>query len=995
MKDGLYSPLYEHDSCGVGFVVNVNGKPDHKIVQDGVTILKNLAHRGALGGDLKTGDGAGMIVQIPHDFFLKVLKEAGFTLPEKGNYGVGFLFLPQQKEKRNEAKNIIKEVIKEEGAKLLGFRVVPVEPDCLGEMAREVMPFMEQVFIICPPLVGAKLERKLYLIRKAVEKAASKKKYSIDDFYIPSFSSRTIVYKGMFVAPQFESFFPDLADKDFKSAIALIHQRYSTNTFPSWPLAQPFRYLAHNGEINTLRGNANKMNARESTFSSDLFGKDIKKLFPVIVPGGSDSAMLDNGFELLVSAGRTLEHSMMMMIPEAFGTKYHISADKRAFYEYHAAIMEPWDGPAAVAFTNGTKVGAILDRNGLRPARYVITRKGKVVMASEVGVLDIPPEDVLEKGRLAPGKMILVDTLLKRVRKDNEIKAAVSRQKPYRRWLEKNRIELKGLFQAPGPVEVKTGSLLTRQKIFGFTLEELNMIITPMAENAQEPVSSMGDDEAPAVLSDRPQGLTRYFKQLFAQVTNPPIDPYRENLVMSLMSFIGRERNLLDETPRHCHQLKLPHPVLTNEDMIKLKNADIEGLKTVVIPMVFDVNKKEKGLEQALERLCVSAEEKVDEGCSIVIISDKGIDRDRAPIPSLLASAAVHHHLVRRSKRHLTGLIVETGEAKNVMDFATLIGFGASAVNPYLSFETLAQLKEKNDLSDDLTLESAIENYITAIKKGLLKIMSKMGVSTIRSYRGAQIFEAIGLSSDLINKYFPNTPSRIEGVGLGIIAKETLLRHKNAFNDEASGNDILDSGGHYHYRRFSEKHLLTSDAIVFIQKAIKENDYGLYKQFAALINEQSKNLCTLRGLFKFKSAKEVPLEEVESVESIIKRFVSSAMSFGSISKEAHETIAIAMNRLGAASNSGEGGEDEERYKPLPGGDSMMSAVKQVASGRFGVNSSYLINSRELQIKMAQGAKPGEGGQLPGHKVNEVIAKVRYSTPGVMLISPPPHHDIYS
>ncbi len=857
------------------------------------------------------------------------------------------------------------------------------------------MPFMKQIFVKFKDLSHDHLERKLYVLRKCIEKAVSKKKYSIDEFYIPSFSCRTIVYKGMFVAPQFESFFPDLADTDFISALALVHQRYSTNTFPSWPLAQPFRYIAHNGEINTLRGNMNKMNAREATLSSKLFGSDIKKLFPVIVPGGSDSGSFDNAYELLVSAGRSVEHSMIMMVPEAFGVKYHISTDKRNFYEYHAAIMEPWDGPAAIAFTDGIKIGAVLDRNGLRPGRYVVTKDGKAVLASEVGVLDITPENVLEKGRLSPGKMLLIDTSVGRVIKDNEIKASVSRQKPYRRWLEKNKIELKGLFQTPGTVKVPKESLITKQRVFGYNLEEIKMIITPMAENSQEPIGSMGDDESPGILSKRPQMMTRYFKQLFAQVTNPPIDPYRENLVMSLMSFIGKEKNLLEESPLHCHQLKLSHPVLSNEDMERLRNIDIKGFRSAIIPIVFNPEKGSNGLEDALTAICKEAEKRVNEKYSLIILSDRDIHKDKACIPVLLASSAIHHHLIKKGKRHLTGIVLETGEAHSVMDFAILIGFGASAVNPYLVFETLADLKEKNKLKKDMTLEEAIENYITAVKKGLLKIMSKMGVSTIRSYKGAQIFEAIGLNTKLINKYFPGTPSRIEGIGIKELAKETIMRHKDAFIKDADDEKNLDSGGHYHYRRFSEKHLFTPEAVIYIQKAIKDNDYEIYKKYSSTIDNQSENLFTLRGLFKFKNSKSIPIDQVENVELIVKRFVSSAMSFGSISKEAHESIAIAMNRLGAQSNSGEGGESEERFNPLPNGDLKMSKVKQVASGRFGVTSNYLIHSQELQIKMAQGAKPGEGGQLPGHKVNKIIAEVRNSTPGVMLISPPPHHDIYS
>ncbi|MBN2408060.1 MAG: glutamate synthase large subunit, partial [Elusimicrobia bacterium] len=991
-KFGLYDRMNEHDSCGVGFIVNINGKRAHQIVTDGITILKNLEHRGALGGDLKTGDGAGMLVQIPHEFFEKKTEELECRLPEKGRYGVGFIFLPRDRKKREAVTKQITATAKKEGAELIGWRDVPVQPEYLGEIARESMPFMKQMFVQYPEAEGEGLERKLYVLRRCMENEVYSKGFDIEDFYISSFSGKVIVYKGMFVAPQFESFYPDLTDRDFKSAFALVHQRYSTNTFPSWPLAQPFRYIAHNGEINTLRGNVNYMKAREGTLSSVHFGEDIKKLIPVVNPSGSDSAMFDNTFELITMAGRSIEHTMMMMIPEAFGPRYHISADKRAFYEYHSAFMEPWDGPAAIAFTDGTKIGATLDRNGLRPARYVITRSGKAVLASEMGVLDISPEDILEKGRLAPGKMIMVDTGIGRVMKDNEIKASVSRRKQYRRWLEENKIELKGLLQPPGPVNADKESLIIKQRAFGYTLEDLNMIIQPMARNAQEPIGSMGNDEALTVLSERPQLLTRYFKQLFAQVTNPPIDPYRESLVMSLMSFIGRERNLLEETPGHCSQLKLMHPILTNEDMDKLINFNYTGFKTCIVPMLFDPDGGRNGLQDSLGKLCSSVEKLIDEGYSIAVMSDREISPDRAPIPPLLAVSAVNNYLINVSKRHLVGLVIQTGEAREVMDFATLIGFGASAVNPYLAFETISEMKEKEPEFEDMKLETAIDNYISAVKKGLLKIMSKMGVSTIRSYKGAQIFEAVGLNSDFLGEYFPGVSSRVEGVGLDVIAKETLMRHRGAFS---SSPGMLDSGGHYYYRNSSEKHFLTPEAIVLLQKAVREGDRDVYRKYSSVINDYSRNLCTLRGLLKFKKGNAVPIDEVEPVSSIVGRFVSSAMSYGSISKEAHETIAIAMNRLGARSNSGEGGEDEQRYNPLPGGEDLMSRVKQVASARFGVNSNYLAHAEELQIKMAQGAKPGEGGQLPGHKVDKIIAKVRHSTPGVMLISPPPHHDIYS
>jgi len=994
---GLYDPQYEHDSCGVGFVANIDGTPSHDIIIDGLTILKNLVHRGAVGGDLKTGDGAGLLFQIPHALFERTCAKQGITLPVPGTYGVGFLFLPQQQDERQDIERRITALITEQSGTVLGWRDVPVMPDCLGDMARATMPCLRQIFISVAGHAGDTLERTLYLMRKSIERYAIENQIPLDSFSIPSFSARTITYKGMLDGPALHRFYQDLSDPLCTSALAVIHQRYSTNTFPSWPLAQPFRYIAHNGEINTLRGNINKMRAREATLASPLFGDDLKKLFPIIMPGGSDSAMFDNVLELLVAGGRSLEHALMMMIPEAFGPAYHISTDKRAFYEYHAAIMEPWDGPAAVAFTDGRKVGAMLDRNGLRPARYYITRRGKIVMASEVGVLDIDPIEILEKGRLAPGKMLLVDTEKKRVLKDNEIKALVARHKPYRHWLEQNKIELKGLLQVQSPHAQGAPELLMQHlKAFGYTFEEIDKVILPTVINAQEPVSSMGNDEALAVLSERPRLLYDYFKQLFAQVTNPPIDPYRESLVMSLMSFTGRERNLLDETPEHCRQLKLSHPILSNDDMAKLRSVNIPDYRIVEIPILFPRTSDREGLQKALDDLCHCVAAAICDGASLVIMTDRGICPDRAGIPALLALSCVHQYLVRTGKRHLAGIIMETGEARDVMHIATLIGFGANGVNPYLVFELIAHLKNQGRLPATLTVEAAFENYITALKKGILKIMSKMGIATIRSYRGAQLFEAIGLDSSLIETYFCGTPSRIGGIGLSEIATETLLRYERAFDPAARPDgEPLPSGGSIHYRKNSERHVLTPEAIVSVQRAVREGSYEHYRRFADTINNHSRNLCTLRGLFTFKPQNPVPLDEVEPVESIVKRFVVSAMSFGSISKEAHETIAIAMNRLGAASNSGEGGEDEIRYLPLPNGDSAMSKIKQVASGRFGVTSNYLVHASELQIKMAQGAKPGEGGQLPGHKVSDIIARVRHATPGVMLISPPPHHDIYS
>jgi glutamate synthase (NADPH) large chain len=994
-REGLYDPFFEHDACGVGFVANVDGQQTHQIVANGITILKNLVHRGAVGGDSCTGDGAGMLVQVPHAFFTREAARLGFSLPAEGGYGAAMLFLPRDAQRRGRARTLFETAIAAAGGTLIGWRDVPVNPELLGELAADSMPHVSQAFTSFPGLVDAALERRLYMARKRVESAALADGFSMEELYVNSFSCRTIVYKGMFVAPQLESFYPDLTDADFRSALAVIHQRYSTNTFPSWALAQPFRLIAHNGEINTLRGNINKMNAREKTMSSALFGDDIARLRPVIQSGQSDSGIFDNVLELLVQGGRSLEHSLMMMVPEAFGPRYHMSEDKRAFYEYHASIMEPWDGPASISFSDGVKVGAILDRNGLRPARWVVTRSGLVVLASEVGVLDIPPEDVLQKGRLAPGKMFLVDTGQKRIVYDNEVKSTVSRRKPYRRWLEANRIDLKGLFQVPGPVRFDRASLLEKQWVFGYTLEDVTMILQPMVENAQEPISSMGNDQSLAVLSPRPQLLYNYFKQLFAQVTNPPIDPYRENLVMSLMSFVGRERNLLDETPEHARQVKLPHPILSNDDLAKLRTLDVGGYRSCVIPMLFPVADGDPGLEKAIAVLCARAEARVDAGDTMLILTDRDVDAAHAPIPALLATSALHHHLTRAKKRHLTALVIETAEAREVMHFATLMGFGASAINPYLAIETIADLKERGRLSASLTLETAIEQYITAVKKGLLKVMSKMGVSTIRSYKSAQIFEAVGLAPELVQAYFPGTPSRIGGVGIGVIAHEALCRHAAAYSRTPAQREERDSGGAVHYRVNGEGHRLSPQAIALLQRAVREGSAELYRQYAALINDESRVLCTLRGLFAFSPGTPVPLDEVEPVDSIVKRFVTSAMSMGSISREAHEAMAVAMNRLGAASNSGEGGEDAARYAPLPNGDSARSAIKQVASARFGVTSHYLVNARELQIKMAQGAKPGEGGQLAGLKVDADIARVRHSTPGVTLISPPPHHDIYS
>ncbi len=994
--NGFYDPRREHDACGVGFVASIRGEKSHEIVRDAIRALCNLEHRGAIGGDMKTGDGAGLLVQVPHAF---LAKSVDFPLPEPGTYGAGFLFLPREAGEAERARLLVERVAAREGAEVLGWREVPVRPDCLGEQARDEMPSFWQVFVRLPSVAADGLERGLYVLRKCLEKEARAAGWDLDQFYIPSFSSRTMVYKGMFVSTQFLTFYPDLQDEDFTSAVALFHQRYSTNTFPSWYLAHPYRYIAHNGEINTLRRNVNNMNAREASMASDLFGGEIEKIKPVVNPTMSDSAIFDNVLELLVMGGRSLDHSLIMMVPEAFGSAYHISQDKRAFFEYHAAIMEPWDGPAAVAFCDGEQVGAMLDRNGLRPGRYVITRSGRVILASETGVLDVEPEDILEKGRLAPGKMFMVDLRRGRVIKDNEIKSAISRRQPYRHWLEKNRIELAGLLGVPRPVRTDPAALAVAQRAFGYSLEGLKLLVAPMVENSQEPVGSMGNDASLAVLSKEPQLLFSYFKQLFAQVTNPPIDPYRENLVMSLMSFVGRERNLLSETPEHCRQLKLAHPVLTNDDMEMLRTSAIKDFRVCTVPILFPANEAPGALERALASVCREVEARIDEGFSLVILSDRGVGPDKAAIPSLLAVSAVHHYLVRQGKRHLSGLVIESGEPQEVHHFAALIGFGASGINPYLVFDTIPDLQAKGYVSSRFTQQQAIENYITAVKKGLLKVMSKMGISTLRSYRGSQIFEAVGLGRELIDRYFTGTPSLVGGIGIAEVEKEKLAIHRRGFDGAAAapphGEYTLRSGGLYAHRSDSERHLFSPEAIALLQKATREGSYEVFKRYTATVNDTSRNLCTLRALFRFKPGEPVPIEEVEPVDSIVKRFVTSAMSFGSISKEAHETLAAAMNRLGARSNSGEGGEDERRFVPGADGENLNSRVKQVASARFGVNSYYLVSADELQIKIAQGAKPGEGGQLPGHKVDEVIARVRHSTPGVGLISPPPHHDIYS
>lgn len=997
-KTGLYDFANEHDACGVGFVVNINGSKSHEIVEKGVRVLMKLQHRGAVGGDNATGDGAGMLMQIPDEFFRSPAAKLSFKLPPPGEYGVGMIFLPLEKDLAEPCVKAIGDAVKSEGLSLLGWREVPVDPSCLGRQAFESRPHIMQVFIGkgSQEMDADTFERRLYIARRNAGRIVPQRTPEVGEaFYIPSMSCRTIVYKGLLLAQQIPLFYPDLTVTEFKSALALVHQRYSTNTFPTWRLAHPFRYLAHNGEINTLRGNINQMRAREKSFKSAFFPEeDIKKLLPVIQEGQSDSACLDNAFEFFNTTGRSMPHTAMMLIPQAWGEKYNIGKDLKGFFEYHAGLMEPWDGPAAVAFSNGKAIGAILDRNGLRPARYTITRDGFMVLASEAGVLDIPSSNVKRKGRLSPGQMIYVDIEKKRVLFDPEIKMNVARQRPYRRWVEENKILLDGLFDSVPPPKVDKDSLWRRQTLFGFTREDVNIILAPMIKNGEEPSGSMGNDAALAVLSEKPQLLFSYFKQLFAQVTNPPIDPIREELVMSLTVFIGNKRNILHETSENAHLVKLKCPVLTNEDLERIRSARLPTFKAATFRMQFPDGGSGAALKEALEKLTSSIERAVLEGYSVIVLSDKGLDDGHAPIPSLLATAAVHHHLIRRGIRTSTGLLVETGEAREVMHFALLLGYGATAVNPYLTFETVADMVQEG-VVPDIDAVHAMEHYIKAVNKGILKVMSKMGISTLRSYRGAQIFEAVGLNSMVIDEYFSGTASRIEGIGLDVIAAEANERSRKARHPKPGSLKMLDTGGQYQFREGEERHLWTPESISKLQLSTRANDYSLYKDYASLINDQAKHLCTLRGLFKFKDCKPVPLSEVEPASSIVKRFVTGAMSFGSLSKEVHETLAIAMNRLGASSNSGEGGEDPARYIPLPNGDSLCSMTKQVASGRFGVTIEYLSNCREIQIKIAQGAKPGEGGQLPGHKVDKVIAKVRHSTPGVTLISPPPHHDIYS
>jgi glutamate synthase (NADPH/NADH) large chain len=997
-NEGLYETRCEHDACGIGAVVNINGTRDHSIIEYGKQILINLTHRGAAGSDETTGDGAGILFQIPHEFLVNECDERGISLREPSHYGVGMIFGSKDVELRGKCDRILEESLAYYGLKTLGWRDVPTSSGCLGKIALEAEPSIKQVFVDGAGHEGEELERRLFMARKRAERLVSEQfGQDAEDFYVVSLSCRTVCYKGMFMAWQLFAYYPDLADERVKSALAIVHQRYSTNTFPNWRLAQPFRCIAHNGEINTLSGNRNSMKAREPKMSSPVFGDDLADLLPVLMPGGSDSACFDNVLELLVQAGRSMPHAMMMMIPEAFGVKYHISTDKRAFYEYHSSFMEPWDGPAAMLFTDGRIVGGTLDRNGLRPCRYVVTTDGLAIIGSEAGVVEFPPEKIRVKGRLRPGRMFLVDTAEGRIISDNEIKSKIARQKPYRRWLDENRIELRGLFDAPKLVKSDPETIAQRMRAFGYTREELKMILTPMAAHGQEPVGSMGNDTPLAVLSDKPKLLFNYFKQLFAQVTNPAIDPLREGLVMSLMTFTGRKPNLLAETPQHCRQLKLPHPILTSEDLDRLRSVHRADFRVVTVPALFDADAARPGeaLRRGLDELIAAVERAVKDGAMFAILSDRDVSESKAPIPSLLATAAVHHAMLNKGLRHEAGLIIESGEPREVMHFCLLCGYGANAINPYMAFESLDELKRQGELGAEIEPVQVADNYIAAVKKGILKTMSKMGISTLRSYAGAQLFEAIGLDREVVDTCFTGTSSRIRGVGLEGIARETLSRHQAAFGPRLPEVMDLDFGGEYHFRQAGERHLWNPTTVSKLQHAVQNNDVASYAAYAKAVNDQSKALCTLRGLFEFVPGASVPLEQVEPAVEIVKRFCTGAMSHGSISKEAHECLAIAMNRLGGMSNTGEGGEDPARYIPGPNGDSKSCGIKQVASARFGVTINYLANAKELQIKIAQGAKPGEGGQLPGHKVTEEIAQLRYSTPGVTLISPPPHHDIYS
>lgn len=997
-QKGLYTPELEHDACGVGCVVNLNGEKAHSVVRDALTMLTNMEHRGATGSDPETGDGAGILVQMPHEFFKNELEEFAISLPKEGSYGVGMVFFPVLQEVREECRKVLNLCARKLGFNLLGYRLVPVNGRVPGHEAKAVEPYIEQVFVqpVDTSISNDELERKLFVLRNLVSNEIKKEVAGENGaFYIASLSSRTIIYKGQLKTEQLEQYYYDLHHPDFKSALAIIHSRFSTNTFPNWKLAQPFRYIGHNGEINTIRGNVNKMKSKEALMSSALFTEEeMQWLIPVTQPDNSDSANLDAMVELLTLAGRPLPHVMMMLVPEAWQDNPQMDPDRKAFYKYHAAIMEPWDGPAALFFTDGNQIGATLDRNGLRPARYCITSKGQLIMASEAGALQVDPKDVIKRGRLQPGKMMLADLSLNKVYDDDEVKALVCKDKPYFEWIRQNRIKLR---LRPNPQvalqEINPEEFRQKQKAYGYTAEDLKMLVQPMADTGKEPIGSMGADAPLAVLSEQSQHVANYFKQFFAQVSNPPIDPIRERLVMSLFTRLGESLNILDESPAHTRQIHISQPVLSHEDYNKIIHLGNEGFTHQTLDATFSI--KEKGaLQNSLDEICKLAEDAIEKGNKILIISNRAISSQRAAIPSLLAVGAVHHYLIHKRIRTKIGLVVEAGDAWETHHFATIIGYGASAVYPYLAYDSIKLMYDQGKLDTDLPIEHYNGNFIQAVGNGLLKILSKMGISTLQSYQGAQIFECLGFSQEVIYKCFKGTTSRLEGLTFEDLEKECMAKHNSAYPNQKT-TTMLETGGYFQWRRNGESHLLSPQVIHYLQKSTRLGDYKLYQEYSKTLRENQKSVITLRNLFEFRKRQSVPLEEVEPVENILKRFATGAMSFGSISHEAHSTLAIAMNRIGGKSNSGEGGEDDARYIIKENGDSERSAVKQVASGRFGVTSHYLTNADEIQIKVAQGAKPGEGGQLPGHKVDKWIAKVRYSTPGVGLISPPPHHDIYS
>jgi len=993
---GLYDPQHEHDACGVGFICHIKGQPSHQIVTDALQMLHNMDHRGGCGCEANSGDGAGLMVGMPDSFFRRECKKLGFTLPPQGQYGVGMIFLSQDAVYRAQCEEVIEKVAEENGMVVLGWRDVKVNSDFVGPTPKKTEPKIRQIFVSAGKTFFNKkdFDRRLYLVRQRAENEIEFGTLPADvreQFYICILSANRMIYKGMLTATQLRDYFVDLQDEEFKSPMAMVHSRFSTNTFPSWQLAHPFRYIAHNGEINTLRGNRNWMKARYGSLQSEVFGDELAKMMPIITESGSDSATFDNALQFLAINGRSLPHSILMMIPEAWQNHTTMDPDLKAFYEYHACMMEPWDGPASVAFTNGTIIGAVLDRNGLRPSRYYVTKDDLVIMASEVGVMPVAPERIARKWRLQPGKIFLVDMKKGKIIDDNEIKRELVDKRPWKKWIDENLIPLDDL---PAPAHVAQpdhDTLMVRQQTFGYTVEDLKLILTPMAVNGQEGLGSMGTDTPLACLSEKPQLLYNYFKQLFAQVTNPPLDANFEALVTSLYTYLGRESNLLDETPKHCHLIKLKQPILSNSDLAKLREVSKGDLKSVTLPMLFNVNEGEAGLAKSIEDLCAAASQAVKDGASILILSDRGVDADKAPIPSLLATAAVHHHLIREGSRTQAGLVIETGEAREAHHFCLLIGYGAGAVNPYLAFETLADMHKDNLFPPALSLEEAKKNYIKAANKSIIKVASKMGISTVQSYRGAQIFEAVGISKTVVAKYFTGTSSRLNGIGLDVIATESLARHRAGFPPIDVNGDVLSNGGQYQWRRDGEFHMWNPETVAKLQQAVRITGLPTFKEYSKLVNDEAKHRCTIRGLLNYiKADAPISIDEVEPAKEIVKRFVTGAMSFGSISQEAHENMAIAMNTIGGKSNTGEGGEDSVRFT-----DNRRSAIKQVASGRFGVTSEYLINADELQIKMAQGAKPGEGGQLPGHKIDEQIGRIRHSTPGVGLISPPPHHDIYS